>query len=96
LRHLEAWARRQALRPLIAELRRKLEAIRRAEIARLGRERSDAAIAEGGALERLTRRLIDRVIALPVGALESGHVSLDADQTRVLRRLFALDAEVDR
>jgi glutamyl-tRNA reductase len=94
LRHLEAWARRQALRPLLADLRRKLEAIGRAEIDRLGSERADAAIPDGGALERLTRRLIDRVIALPVGAFEAGHVTLDADQTRVLRRLFALDAEV--
>ena len=34
LRHLESWARRQALRPFVADLRRKLEAIRRAELER--------------------------------------------------------------
>jgi glutamyl-tRNA reductase len=95
LRHLEAWARRQALRPLVSDLRRKLETIRRAELDRLGSERPGSGPADGGDLDRLTRRLLDRVLALPVGALEAGHVTLDADQTRVLRRLFALDAEVD-
>jgi glutamyl-tRNA reductase len=95
LRYLEAWARRQALRPLVSDLRRKLETIRRAELDRLGGERPDPAHADGGALDRLTRRLLDRVLALPVGALEAGHVALDDEQTRILRRLFSLDAEVD-
>lgn len=94
LRHLESWARRQALRPLVSALRRKLETIRRAELDRLRPELS-AADADTAALDRLTRRLFDRVLALPVGALEAGHVTLDAAHTRVLRQLFALDGEVD-
>jgi glutamyl-tRNA reductase len=94
LRHLESWARRHALRPLVADLRRKLETIRRAELERLCQE---LALPPGGdgALDRLARRLLDRVLAIPVGALEAGHVTLDATETRVVRRLFALDAEGD-
>ena len=34
LRYLDTWARRQALRPIVSDLRQKVEAIRRAELAR--------------------------------------------------------------
>jgi glutamyl-tRNA reductase len=93
LRFLESWARRQALRPFVADLRRKLEAIRRGELDRLNREALRPSDADPIAVDRLTRRLVERVLALPIGAIESGQVALDSDQARVLRRLFALDAE---
>ncbi len=98
LRFLETWARRHALRPLVADLRRKLEGIRQAELARTRAElRADRTPGAGAAtsdpLERLTRRLLDQVLAIPTAPLEAGHVAIDADQARYLRRLFALDTE---
>jgi glutamyl-tRNA reductase len=93
LRYLEAWARRQALRPFVADLRRKLEAIRRGELDRLSLEVTPPTDADPGVVDRLTRRLVEQMLALPIGAIESGQVALDADQARVLRRLFALDVE---
>ena len=93
MRHLETWVRRQALRPLVSGLRRKVEAIRRAELTRvqgeLGRHTSvDAAI-----LERLSRRLLDQVLAVPLATLETGALPLDDAQADYLCRLFALDRE---
>jgi len=85
---LRAWARQQALRPLVADLRRKADDIRQREIARL--------VAEAGGnldvptLDRLARRLLDRLVALPVASLEQGHVPLDPVQTQYVRRLFGL------
>lgn len=98
LRFLETWARRHVLRPLVADLRRKLEGIRQTELARTRAElradrASGAAAATSDPLERLTRRLLDQVLAIPTAPLEAGHVTIDADQARYLRRLFALDAE---
>lgn len=93
MRHLETWVRRQTLRPLVSGLRRKVEAIRRAELARvqgeLGRHTSvDAAI-----LDRLSRRLLDQVLAVPLASLETGALPLDEAQADYLCRLFALDRE---
>jgi glutamyl-tRNA reductase len=90
---LEAWARRQALRPLVADLRRKLEGIRQAELARTRAELPAPGGGDGDALDRLTRRLLDQVLAIPAGPLGAGHVTIDADKARYLRRLFALDQE---
>jgi glutamyl-tRNA reductase len=98
LRFLDAWARRQALRPLLSELRRKMEGIRRRELARAraemaGPARDGAAAADGDALDRLTRRLVDQLLAIPVEPLDAGRVTIDADELQYLRRLFALDQD---
>jgi glutamyl-tRNA reductase len=91
MHHLQAWARHHALRPLASDLRRKVEAIRRAELARAQDELSDGAPADAAVLDRLTRRLLDQVLAIPLATLEAGEVPLDATQALYLRRLFALE-----
>ena len=88
---LHAWARQQALRPLVSDLRRKVEAIRRAELDRVQQELGDAAAVDPAILERLSRRLLDQVLALPLASLENGGVPLDPTQAQYVRRLFALD-----
>lgn len=85
---LQAWARQLALRPLVADLRRKADVIRRAEVARMADE-ADGPV-DLDAFDRLARRLLDRVVALPVASLEQGHVPLDPTQTQYVRRLFGL------
>jgi glutamyl-tRNA reductase len=89
---LRAWARHEALRPLVSDLRRKVEGVRRAEVARAVREASG--MADGGAdiIERVSRRLLDQVLAIPLATLEAGDLPLDATHAEYLRRLFALDA----
>ena len=92
LQHLESWARRHALRPFVTELRRKVESIRRAELERARREMEAAsALPDLTVLDRLSRRLLDQVLALPMSALETGDVPLDPAQAEYLRRLFALE-----
>ena len=91
LQHLEAWARRQALRPLVSELRRKVEIIRRAELERATRELVGTRDPDVTVLDRLSRRLLDQVLAIPMSALETGDLPLDPAQARYLRRLFALE-----
>jgi glutamyl-tRNA reductase len=86
---LHAWARQQALRPLVAQLRKKMEAIRRAELARLQTEH--AADLPADLLDRLSKRLLDQVLALPIAALEEADAAPDAAEARYLRRLFALE-----
>ncbi len=90
LGHLHAWARRHALRPLVSDLRRKVEAIRRAELARAQGELPAGAAAPHDVLDRLSRRLLDQVLAIPLSTLEAGDVPLDLAQAHYLRRLFAL------
>jgi glutamyl-tRNA reductase len=66
LRHLDAWARRQALHPVVSQLRQRAEAIRQAELARAAAELSPADLA---AVDRLTRRLLAQVLAIGVDAV---------------------------
>jgi glutamyl-tRNA reductase len=87
---LRAWARHHALRPLVSDLRRKVEAIRRTEVARAERELQDSGV-DPSVLERLTRRLLDQVLGIPLSTLEAGDLPLDAAHAEYLRRLFALD-----
>jgi len=89
---LRNWARHQALRPLMSELRRKVESIRRTELARLERELGALGPVDVAALERLSHRLLDQVLAIPLAQLEAGDVPIDATQAEYLRRLFALEA----
>ncbi|MEZ5286140.1 MAG: glutamyl-tRNA reductase [Vicinamibacterales bacterium] len=86
--HLQGWARQEAIRPLVSALRRKVEAIRSAELARV-HEETDGEI-DAAALERLSRRLLDRVLALPLGTLEA-QAEADLLHAVFIRRLFALD-----
>jgi len=87
---LHAWARRQALRPLVSDLRRKVEAIRRAELARAERERTERGADDAAVLDRLSRRLLDQILSIPLAQLEAGDLPLDAAHAEYLRRLFAL------
>jgi glutamyl-tRNA reductase len=87
---LHAWARHEAMRPLVSDLRRKVEAIRRSELARAERELAQAAAVDVAVLERLSRRLLDQVLAIPLAQLEAGELPLDATHAEYLRRLFAL------
>jgi glutamyl-tRNA reductase len=91
LGHLDGWARHHVLRPLVSDLRRKIEAIRQTELTLARRELKDAQPADVHVLDRLTRRLLDQVLAIPLATLEAGEVPLDAAQAQYLRRLFALD-----
>lgn len=93
MEHLETWVRRHTLRPLVARLRRRVEQIRRAEVARAHGEPGLAAV-DLAVLERLSRRLLDRVLAVPLATLETGALPLDEGQADYLCRLFALDREV--
>jgi glutamyl-tRNA reductase len=95
LHHLQGWARRHALRPLVSDLRRKVELIRQAELARAAGELGDARNADVDVLDRLTRRLLDQVLAIPLATLETGELPLDAAQAQYLRRLFALGPGAD-
>jgi len=89
--HLHAWARHEALRPLVSDLRRKVESIRRAELARAEGELK-AVSQSGDLLDRFSRRLLDQLLALPLATLEAGDVPLDVAQIQYLRRLFALES----
>ena len=93
LGYLDAWARHHALRPLVSDLRRKIEAIRRAELTLAQQELPDARAADVEVLDRLTRRLLDQVLAIPLSTLEAGEVPIDPVQADYLRRLFALGPE---
>jgi glutamyl-tRNA reductase len=79
--------RESRVRPLVAELRLRAEEIRREELERaLGQgEGLDSA-----ALDRVTRRLVDRLLSVPSQALRSGDLALDPQHTGYLRALFGL------
>ena len=94
LDRLQAWARQQALRPLVSDLRRKVEAIRRTELARAQAEIPEGQRVDADVLERLSRRLLEQVLAIPLATLEDGDMPLDPTQAQYLRRLFALDPGV--
>jgi glutamyl-tRNA reductase len=88
LEWLATWARHESLRPLIVALRRKAEALRRAELESLR-------LTAGGdaeAIERFSRRLVNRLIGIPLEVLEAGRLPLDPEHALYLHRLFALDA----
>jgi glutamyl-tRNA reductase len=90
LERLHAWARQQALRPLVSDLRRKVEAIRREELARTQAELAAGRRVDEEVLERLSRRLLEQVLALPLATLHDDDLPLDPTQAQYLRRLFAL------
>jgi len=95
LQWLHAWARHQAMRPLVSDLRRKVEAIRRTELMRAERELAEAGVTDTALLDRLSRRILDQVLAIPLAQLEAGDLPLDAAHAEYLRRLFALSGDED-
>ncbi|HEY3215025.1 MAG TPA: glutamyl-tRNA reductase [Candidatus Eisenbacteria bacterium] len=86
LQILQTQARERAVRPLVAELRQHAEAIRREEVERV----RAADPSERASLERVTRRIVDRLMRAPGEALRRGDLALDAAH---LRTLFGLDGE---
>lgn len=64
LGHLQQWAHRHALRPMVADLRRRVEAMRREELLRAQQELLSAGAASADVLDRLSRRLLDQALAL--------------------------------
>jgi len=90
LKVFEARAHESRVRPLVAELRLRAEAIRRDEVAR-ALARTGGADAE--ALDRVTRRIVDRLLHVPSRALRRGDLALDAQHAGYLRALFGLEGE---
>jgi glutamyl-tRNA reductase len=88
---LRSWARHHALRPVMSELRRKVEVIRQAEVARIEAEVGPNRAIDSAALDRLSRRLLDQILAIPLTQLERGDLPADAEQAEYLRRLLALE-----
>ena len=80
-------ARSTAARPLVAELRRRAEAIRRQEVRRLLAD----GIGDPEAIDHATRRIVDRILQAPSEALRRGDLNLDARGASYLRALLGLD-----
>jgi glutamyl-tRNA reductase len=86
LDQLRAWAHQRLLRPLMADLRQRAEAIRVAELRRSARED----LRDPEAIERLTRRLVDRLVAIPVAAMrEAAPDTLEVCGLRCLRQYYS-------
>jgi glutamyl-tRNA reductase len=90
LQKLHAWARHEAMRPLVSGLRRKVEAIRRTELARAERELAGTGVQDTAVLDRLSRRLLDQILSIPLVQLEAGDLPLDVTHAEYLSRLFAI------
>lgn len=82
-------ARASTVRPLVAELRQRAEAIRREEIERA----AAGGLEDGVLLERVTRRIVDRLLHAPCGALRRGDLALDEQHARYLRVVFGLERD---
>jgi glutamyl-tRNA reductase len=93
LRHLDTWAHRQALRPIVSDLRQKVETIRRAELARACLELAEPDGDPSAVLDRLTRRLLDQVLAIPLAALPQ--VRADVAGVVAAPSVPAVDGEAD-
>lgn len=82
----EAQAHESAVRPVLSELRTLAESIRRAEVERAGADGSlDAEV-----LDRVTRRIVDRLLHGPSMALRRGDLALDGQHAHYLRLMFGL------
>ena len=84
-------ARESAMRPVLAELRQHAESIRRAELER-ALAAADGAI-DPELMERVTRRIVDRLLHAPSMALRRGDLSLDGQHAHYLRLMFGLGAD---
>jgi glutamyl-tRNA reductase len=83
LRYLDTWAYRQALRPIVSDLRQRVEVIRRAELARACLELAEPDGDLSAVLDRLTRRLLDQVLAIPLASLQPGPPASGVDPAPV-------------
>jgi hypothetical protein len=45
---------------------------------------------DAAVLDRMSRRLLDQILSIPLAQLEAGDLPLDAAHAEYLRRLFAL------
>jgi glutamyl-tRNA reductase len=81
-----AQARESVVRPLVGELRRHAESIRREELERARR----AGPLDERALEHLTRRIVDRLLQGPSAALRRGDLALDPSHVGYLRTILGL------
>jgi glutamyl-tRNA reductase len=90
LRVYETRARESSVRPLVAELRQRAEEIRREELERALRK--DGAV-DLETLDRVTRRLVDRLLQVPSQALRRGDLALDPQHAGYLRTLFGLEGD---
>jgi glutamyl-tRNA reductase len=86
---LRAWARQETLRPFVSTLRQKADSIRVEELERAREELKSGDPHK--VLERLSRRIFDRLLAVPLDQLRSGDLPFDEPSADYLRRLFALD-----
>ncbi len=82
-------ARESTVRPLVAELRQRAEVIRREEITRA----LEDGLRDGPLLDRVTRRIVDRLLHAPSTALRRGDLALDEQHARDLRMMFGLEGE---
>ena len=89
LRLFSARARESTVRPLVAELHHRAEAIRRQEIERALAD----GLRDGALLERVTHRIVDRLLHAPSQALRRGDLALDETHARHLRMMFGLGGE---
>jgi len=89
LEWLRTWARQELLRPFVSTLRQKADVIRRDELERARQElgSDDPQLV----LERFSRRVFDRLLAVPLDQLKNGDLPFDGRSAEYLRRLFALD-----
>ena len=93
LEWLRSWARHEMLRPFVSTLRQKADAIRRDELERARQELGSDDPQR--VLERFSRRVFDRLLAVPLDQLKSGDLPFDGPSADYLRRLFALDETRD-
>ena len=86
LAQLLSWAHQQLLRPMMSEFRQRAEAIRVAELRRIaGEDLTDA-----GVIDRLTRRLVDRLATIPIATIREAHPkTFEACGMQCLRRQAA-------
>ena len=89
LEWLRAWARQEMLRPFVSTLRQKANLIRRDELERARAELKDGDPQQ--VLDRFSRRMFERLLAVPLDQLKSGGLPFDGPSADYLRRLFALD-----
>ncbi len=71
LSHLQDWARQEALRPLVSNLRQKADRIRRDELTRAQAELQESSDPHS-VLEKFSHRLFDRMLAIPIDRLKGG------------------------
>jgi glutamyl-tRNA reductase len=93
LEWLRAWARQEVLRPFVSTLRQKANVIRRDEL-----QRARAELKMGDpeqVLDRFSRRVFERLLAVPLDQLKNGDLPFDGPSADYLRKLFALDRGSD-